>query len=346
MHVKIKLKAGSLTCFDNFVSTLHSKLGIISHSDVDGFVSALLAYKFFSKRCKVYWPIFLDYLGFDLAIRKLIRASHLAILDIGFDKPELYNSHHNFLIVDHHPFKHDLNSSNVCFIKTRTETPASLTCYGLFARHDSSIKQYDWLVALAIIADYTFKHNKEFVKFIASKYGYKISKDIFNSQLGSFVRLLNLAIIYFHNNYARMFKMLLKLNSLNALYKVETYSKIVQAEIDRLKSEFYERRECFNDTYIFVFKSRFPVTGTIATLLSSEEPNKTYIFVGDIHGEQYASVSARRQDGNIDLPLLLKEATSSINCISCGGHRKAAAARISRNDIGKFVENIKKLVKQ
>lgn len=346
MHVKIKLKAGSLTCFDTFVSSLHSRLGIISHSDVDGFVSALLVYKFFSKQCKVYWPIFIDYLGFDSAIRRLIKASHLAILDMGFDKPELYSSSHSFLVIDHHPFKHDLNSSNICFIKTRTETPTSLTCYGLFARHDNRIKQYDWLVALAIIADYAFKHNKEFVKFIASKYGYKVSKDIFNSQLGSFVNMLNLAIIYFHNNYTKMFKMLLKLNSLSSLYKFEAYSKIVQAEKDMLKSEFYVRRERFGDTYIFVFKSRFPVTGTLATLISSEEPDKTYIFVGDIRGERYARVSARRQDGNIDLPSLLNKATSSVDCVSCGGHRKAAAARISRNDIDEFVENIKKLVKR
>ncbi len=344
---KINFLAGNEAKAIGFLENISSKdrVAILSHTDLDGIVSA----KVVSMYVKPKLLLFLDYEDLRNGLSDKLRKNKInkvIISDLSIN--DIYvlrkiNKFAEILIIDHHEFKHDFNDAKTIFMNAKGYCAAYL-CYYIISKI-KDISEIDWIVACSSISDFQYFNNTEFMEKTLSKYGDKFEvKGDYIRKDGKFWDLqysLSLAIVYFKskNKLEKVYSSIgKKFEDVGDLMK---HSKIIQDEIDRNIEKFWKQKESFNDIYLWYFKQKFPVSSILINIISVKEPSKTFILIR-VEGK-YLHISTRRQDGKVDLPVLLKKATKGLKDADGGGHRKAAGAIILLKDLGKFKENLKKL---
>jgi len=347
---KINFLAGNEDRALKFIKNISpkDKVAIISHVDLDGVASAKViskVVKFDLLKLVAYEQINEDLVKElkDNKITKVVMAD-LSIDDIKIIK--VMEKFADVLIIDHHLFDEDLNSSKTVFINCQ-EHCASYLCYIIFSKI-KSIKKLDWLVASACISDWKYFNNKDFMTEVMKKYGDKFEiirdKTDFGGirKSGKFWDLqlkLSLALIYFGYELIKAFNLLSDdIESLDNLIK---YADDVQEEIDRSVKKFEKEKDIFGEVYFWVFSGKFQIKSIVATLASVKYLNKTIIIIKK--NQKYYSFSARRQDRKVNVVELLKNAISGLNNSFAGGHVAAGGGYILLKDFEKFKENLKKL---
>jgi len=335
----MKFLAGDEKRFFEFMGNLDEKdkIAIISHIDLDGIASAVLASRIIGK---VDYLRFIDYrpgvLKNVILELKKNKIKKIFILDLAIDSKEDIAEMEKFaeiVVIDHHPFQNDMNSEKTVFMKAESENPAAAMCYYLF----SKMQQIPgWIAALGIIADKPHVYNSEnnprvFEDFNLGKDKIDLWKYVFN---------LNLSIIYFKGSEKKVYDLINESKELSNLTKLDKYSWIVEEELEMWRKRFEKEKEVFGSLVIFHIEPKYLVKSILINELSVQDSGKTFVFISAKKGDEFLSISARTQMENVNVNTLLRNSIIGIENSTAGGHVKAAAARVPVKFLGKFKENL------
>jgi len=330
------------------------RVAIFSHTDVDGFVAGRVMHEAVPAEIIQ----FLDYSPslvanlITLIEEKKINKVIFTDLNLEQNRDDIreLSKRADILIIDHHEYSEDLNSDAVTFIKTPSTACAAYVAYQLLRKiSGSSIEKLDWLVGAAVIADYTFESNKEFIRTLEKKYlcsnQAQTNSQAFQSDLGLLAIKINNATIYFDENLEKFYQIFKKIEKREDLQILETYASKVQKEVDKSLNNFQKFHEKKGDMLFYLAQVKYGITSIISTVLSSKYPHNTLIFLAD-SGKEYIKISSRRQDGKVNLPELLKKSTSGLKEATSGGHVKAAGGSIKREDLEEFKKRLFSLIRK
>jgi len=319
-----KFLAGSEKEFFNFISNLteKDKIALITHNDLDGVISA----KIVNECINVNFIEFIDYKDINEKLMKKIKLKKInkvIITDIGINETNIkkIEKFSEVLIIDHHNFNFDFNSNKTSFINTDGFC-ASYSCYYLFSKIQN-IDFYDWLVACACISDFMEKNVPEFMSKTFKKYNENFSDNetaIQNTEILKIQKELSLSLIYFEKNIKKVYESIGK--KFGEIGNLSKYHKIINEEINKKVKEFYKKREIFNNIYFLELKSKYNILSMLINELSMNEKNKVFIIISK-YSKVY-QISARNQEGDIDLPNLLKMLVNKFKNSGAGGHFHAA----------------------
>ena len=335
---------GSPNDFYAFVNSIseEDKVGIVTHTDVDGIVSGIFLQKILeSKNIKINFIEFLNYgsgVLKDLSERrdfdKLFFCDWKAdeyIRDVG-----LLRKKGAVFIIDHHPLNLELEDKSG-IIKTDSSYCSSHTLFDLAKGGNYfDTKSWEWLVCVAIVMDYTFNDNKVF-EFLNGVYPEIKKENIFESVPGKNGTIIGNALIYYKPNIKKIYDSVLK-SDLNSLKDV---SLIIEEEIKKTEKQYLEEAEYYpeKNLYYGFVDPKFGSISTVISKVSHNNPDKIFVIVSNSGtNDGFVKVSSRAQSGKVDLNLLLKRCVEGFENSSAGGHVKAAAGSFPE----KYLEEFKK----
>jgi single-stranded DNA-specific DHH superfamily exonuclease len=336
--------AGSEKRFFDFISKLGGeKICLMSHNDLDGISSAKVVNSVVrADMLKVAnYSDLNDSLVIELKKNKIKK---LIIVDMSVQRVEVIKEIEKFaeiLWIDHHTMIQDINSEKTVFLNAQGFCAAYL-CYYLFSKLQN-LDNMDWLIACASIADWLYTKNKSWMKEVLEKYGdqFILEDDGLIKTSGKFYDLmykLTLMIVYFEKKPMSVFEMIgLGFAEVKDLDK---YSAIVLNEINNKEKQFEKEKEFMKWGYFWCFESKFGIDSILISNLSRNVKDKTFIFV--FMDQKYCFINARRQDGKVDLPNLLRDLIRGFDDSSAGGHLKASGGNFPR----KYLEEFKKRLKE
>lgn len=345
----INFVAGSEERFFDFISKLNDKdkIAIVSHiSDLDGITSA----KIINSVIRTNIIKFVDYheinINFALELKKQ-KVKYIILSDLMIREKSFIDEVEKFaeiLIIDHHPFGIDWNSEKTIFMNSEGYCAAYL-CYYLFSKIQN-IEKYDWLVACASVSDWCYNKNASWMISVYDKYGEKFNPNIQDIKKSRFYDLaidFSRAIIYFRaekNGVLPVFESIRE-NNFNEQSDLIKYADIVGDEIKSIVDRFEKEKKTFNNGFYFEFESKFPVKSAVSTELSEKYWNKTLIIL--FRDGECLELSARRQDGKVDMNKFVRELVNGFEGASGGGHFKAAGGFILEKDAEEFKKRLMKL---
>ncbi|MFA5953016.1 MAG: DHH family phosphoesterase [Candidatus Pacearchaeota archaeon] len=349
----MKYLLGSEKEFFEFVNSISKKdkIGLISHTDLDGIASAVFLQKILeSKDLKLNFIKFLEY---GSEVLKPILNEKIDVLFFtdwnadNFPKDlDLLRKKFRVLVFDHHPLNPELKDEKG-IIKTERIYCSSHALFDLIKEKNYfDTQKMTWLVCAAIISDYTWDKSDEAFELIKKFYpNVKKDSSIWNSEPGLIGKKISGALIYYNPNFKKVYEKILK-NDLNSLEKVD---KIVQKEIEKYLHEFEEKAEHFSKEklYFYYNNPKFQIASSISSIISDRYfRDSTVIFVTDIKNRKgFVKVSARNQTMQVNLGNLLKNCIEGFENSSGGGHIQAASAIFPKKYLNKFKENLLKELK-
>jgi oligoribonuclease NrnB/cAMP/cGMP phosphodiesterase (DHH superfamily) len=337
----MKLLLGKQEDFINFLNSISQKdkIGIISHTDLDGIASAILMQEIIkSKKLKIKSLNFTDYgKGMFEKIKIPENITKIFILDInvssdyeGFKK---LKEKFDVFLIDHHPSNIEKQNN---IIKLQTEDCVTFAIYKL-AEENFNLNKWKELVCATMISEFSYKNKSNF-QFIKKIYPEISIEKLYNSKPGETAKIISSALTYFKKP-KKVFALLIadKIRKLDKSYEI--LEKEILSCVDKFKkgAEFFSQK----NLYFFYYTPQFDIGSTVTTILSKGEENKTFIFVSDVEDSPgFLKVSSRNQSGKEDMNILMKKGISGLENASGGGHVPAAGARFMKKDLRNFKENI------
>lgn len=331
----------------SFISKIkkEDRVCLLSHiADMDGILSAKLG----SLIVKPTMIKLVDYKEIDNKLAAEIKSNNinfLIITDLMIKDTNFIKEVEKFaeiLIIDHHSFEQNFNSKRTIFFNAEGFC-ATYLCYYLYSKI-KNLEEYDWLVASASVGDWCYIKNAKWLTKVYEKYGEKYLSDmegITKSKFFDIVIKLSDAIIYLRNK-----------NKINDIMKeigskyldignLGIYAKEVEDEIKKVILRFEDEKKEINDGYYFEFESKYKLHSSIATTLSKRYLNKTMFIMWKNNNN--IEFSARRQDGKVDLNLLLENLIDGFENSTAGGHQKAAGGNFPAKYEKEFTKRLKNL---
>jgi nanoRNase/pAp phosphatase (c-di-AMP/oligoRNAs hydrolase) len=187
-----------------------------------------------------------------------------------------------------------------------------------------------------MIAEWSF-NSPENLKFLQKSYPEITLANIGASELKNISDEIGSALVYYGNDLMKVYD-LVKEGDLTEIKKVH---KIIDAEIMKSVSRYNKEAEFYpeKNLYFGYFNPKFHLVSPISTIVSRQDSNKIYIFASDTENNMI-KISARNQSGKEDVNLLMKKGINGLIGAIAGGHQKAAAGSIRKQDLNKFKENI------
>jgi oligoribonuclease NrnB/cAMP/cGMP phosphodiesterase (DHH superfamily) len=338
---KINYLIGNERAFSQFISSLgEEKIALISHIDLDGIASA----KVVSSVIEPDLILFVNYQDITLNLVEKLKKEEIKkviFTDLSIDFIEIIKEIEKFsevLIIDHHVPRYDFNSLKTTYINAKGYCAAFLS-YSLFSKVQN-LNYLDWIVACASISDMLYRQNENWMKIIFEKYGdnYLLEDDRLKKE-GKFWELqmnLSLALVYFREDVKRVFDSIG--NNFGDIGDLAKYADEINKEITITIDKFRREKISFKDGYFWEIKSIYPVKEMIINDLSFQEANKIFL-IAEV-GKENVGVSARRQDGNVNLPDFLQNLIQGFENSSSGGHIKAAGAHFPKKYYLKFKSRV------
>jgi len=331
---------GTKKDFFEFVNSLNSddKIGILSHTDLDGLASAVFLEKIFeSKNLKAEFVEFMSYGEIDKFDKDF---SKLFVLDFNLDEfPkefERLRKKGKVFLIDHHPINEELEDrKNI--LKTESRDCSCLAMYSL-AKEFFDVEEWSWLVCSGVIADYCFV-KKENLELINKFYPDVTEENIWDSVPGELAKKINSALIYSRPDFTKVYDLILKKD----FELLEKEHEIIEKEISKWEEKFKTDAEFYSEKnlYFWYFNPSYGITATIAGILSRKEPDKIFIFASDIKDKNvFVKISSRYQKGDVNLGKLLKKCIEGFENANAGGHFKASAGIFMKKDLEKFKEKL------
>lgn len=341
-----KYLIGSEQEFDNFLNSINKgdKIGIITHTDMDGIASGILLEKILdSKGLKANFIEFLDY-GAD-ALKSFLKKKFdvLFFTDWNVDNfPDYLNrlrKKSKVLVIDHHPSNDSLIDKKG-IIKTESKYCTTHTLFDLAKKYNYlNTKSFEWLVCATIILDYTFDTDQN-MKFLNLIYSGMTKENVFESEPGKIGTKIANALIYYKPNFRKVYELVLK-KDFSSLEKAD---KKIKEEIEKGIELFKRESEHFADKklYFYYKNLNYNLTSVVVSQLSHNEFDKdTLIFISDMSDKEgFVKMSARNQTGEVDLGKLLKKCIEGFENSSAGGHVKASAGNFPKKYLGEFKKRL------
>ena len=334
--VRPEFSAGSEKRFSEFIGALDGKLALISHTDLDGLASAKVA----NAVLQADMLEFLDYEAINDSLVSRLKKNKIKTVvftDISIDESKIIKKIEKFariLIIDHHKIGEDFNSEKTVFLNAQGYCAAYI-CYYLFSKI-RNIEKLDWFIACACVADWQYILNNVWINSIYEKYGDKFIGTIEgvkkSTKLYPIGYDISLALIYFDHDFKNVYDKIG--DSFGEIGDLKKYASIVLKEINEYGKKFEKEKAEISDGYFWEIKSKFGIKAILINQISSEYLNKTIIFASIHNGN--CSISARRQDGKVDVSDLCKKLVGDFGW--AGGHARAAGGNFPE----KYFEEFKK----
>jgi len=341
----MKYLLGSKKEFYDFVNSIskEDKVGIITHTDLDGIASGIFLQKILeSRNIKIEFIEFLDY-GSDV-LKNVLKKDYTKLFftdwnaDNFVEDFEKLKQKGNVLVFDHHPLNENLKDKKG-IMKTESKYCSAHALFDL-AENYFNTKDFEWLVCCAIIADYTWDVEENF-EFIKSIYPKTKKQDIWNSEPGKIGSKITNALIYYKKNLKRVYDLVLK-KDFGELEKVE---KIINGEVEKWIEKFEKEAEYYfeKNLYFYYGNPKYKITSKVASMISTKNPDKTIIFVSDVSDKNdFVKLSARNQSGNVVLGNVLKNCIKGFEDADASGHDKAAAGGFPKKYLNEFKKRLLK----
>ena len=332
--MKPEFIVGSEKRFAEFMGNLNEKdkIGILTHTDPDGICSAVIASKVLGK---IDYLDFINYkhgiyAGIALELKKK-KINKILIFDLGLDdEKEDIKEMEKFaeiLVIDHHPFVFDLNSERTVFIKTASKYPATAACYYLFSKIQ---KIPSWIAAMGIMGDLPQLYFKDNCSSVFSDFGLENGCDLWDS-----VEEVSLALAYFEKDMKKIYDALMNAKNPFEL-GLKEYADKVKEDYKKSLEDYIKNREVHGDLIVYLAKSNYPIKSLLANKISSENQEKTIVFM--IEYPDRISISARSQ--TVDCNKMMKLAVEGIPDAFAGGHKGATGGRVPVKYLPKFKKNL------
>lgn len=330
--------------FIDFVNNVNEKdkVALITHTDLDGIASA----KVVGKVLNLDLMEFMNYTDFDGAFvgkLKKQKFTKLIFTDFNIIDAGLVKQMEGFadvMIIDHHIIREDFNSDKTLFINAQGFCAAEIA-YHLFSEI-RDISEVDWLIACACVADFQYFNNKEFMEKVYEKYDEHFdssSSGIKRSDFWAAQMIISKALIYFDGKLNEAYDLIPDV--FDDVIELKQYSEIIDKEIDKCMEEFEKEKKVYGDLYFWEFDPKYKIKSLLTTILSRKERDKTFLLVSP--RDDKMTISARRQDGKVDIPKLLGELVSGLENSGCGGHAQAAGGYFMKKDLKEFRKRAEKL---
>lgn len=322
--------------------TKKDKVAVIHHDDLDGFASGILLYELCKDRgCEVEaFPKRLTNRLFDNLIKELEKFDVILITDIApfYIADYLKSLNKRILYIDHHQKDVDI-SENVLEWRAPKDKyfPASKMCWEITKDVN---KEREWLAIAGIIADvgYKYPENDEIINSFLEREN--ISLEEYQKSTGF---PINNLFVYFTDNLKKAFEILEKVKDYRDMEEIKSYGDEVEKEIQYFISDFKKNHETLGKADFYFFSPKFKIKSIVATNLSLSNPKKLMITLTPSYlDKEILDISARSQNGDVKVNLLLKEAMKDLKNCASGGHERAAGGNIMKKDLEKFKENLKK----
>ena len=299
---------------------------VLYHKDVDGLCSALL----FSRVLESFGASakFVPASNEEMKLGLMKGFDRIVVLDIDISYlgKELKRLKKDFLLIDHHPPRADLNSRRIIYVnprltKPKTYQPTSYITYKLFSGL-VDLRDVEWLAAIGTIGDYGFEDCLDLLK------KWTKAKSVLKSKLWLYARMICGLSLKF--GFEKAFEILRVINSLEEFKRNE---KVRKAYLDflrkyeKLEKKFWNNAEFFDETNLIfsnIGRENRILSSLFSTELSAKTPKKVVIIFRKVNGK-YA-VNARCRGLNVDLGRIMHESAKGLN--GGGGHQQAAGATI------------------
>lgn len=351
-------KENRIKRFEEFIKAISEKdrIGLLFHSDADGFASGLIAFKAIQKTAKPKSieilfqrpsEIMLTEKTVSTSIQKF---SKMIIMDLCFDQfPENYYKMENklsaILVLDHHKIYNDLESKKTIFLKSQffssippSSYPVSKLSYDLFSRI-VDLEEFDWIACLGLFGDMAFnkKEWKKYCEQVLKKHSIK------EEEFKQIVSMINAVQSICPENFSTLFEEFLQANNPKELLKSNyaNYLEEFEKEAQKWMKEFEKKATELKKQELMVFeiKPKFPVKAEIINRISQKFPHKTIVIIQD-KGKNTLGISARRQDSKVAVNRLLEESVNGLENCTAGGHIPAAGGTIQKKYKELFIERL------
>jgi single-stranded DNA-specific DHH superfamily exonuclease len=315
------------------------KIGIITHDDTDGIVSALLFYRFLEKKgCKSI-SISILTIGAGISNNDFHNADKLIILDLAPNLViNILNSFSSkpILCIDHHQKQEEI-PSNIIELRTIGAIPTSRTCYEIL---EGFVQELDWLAMSGVLADMGDKYpeNFQFIRNFFEKNKLKIY-----DYKRDFVYPIGKMLVYFEDNLNKAFFILKDIKTKEDIKKIIKYSIPVQNEIDKFLDLYQSNKEEIRGAIFFYFEPKFAIKSIIINMISIEVESEDSVLVFATPEDNLIRLSARCQSGRINVGELMKKLTEGLENATGGGHEKTAGGAIMKKDLEVFKERLRRL---
>ena len=338
------------------------RVAVIHDADADGICSGVIAAKAIEilrkKPVDLIYTLQRSEIEISYKILQMLNANNinkLIITDAAVDQnPEAFKKIEDFaeiIVIDHHKILEDLNPDKTVFIKSQmirpdidgSQYPASKLIYDLIS-DVVNIKHLEWIAAIGVISDASYKTWKEFVDRVLEKYNFEFKDNIFETEFGKIVSLVSYSESLKDQN-ACFQSIYNSADPKELKRKIESY-EVVEHEITYWVDNHKDFAEFIPDIDLIIYElsPKYNLKSIIINKLSFElYPNKTVIGISK-HGER-VTVSARRQDFKVPVNDLLADAIKDLPSSTAGGHIPAAGASFRKKDLKRFKDNIKQLLK-
>jgi hypothetical protein len=359
-------KEALLARFAGFVERLSVRddVGVLVHCDPDGLASAVVLLEALKQKTGKEAKALAcsQYGGQELMQKKLdffeyARCNKLLVADLSFDQDDFFLKGaekfcEEILFIDHHKVYRDWNSKKTVFIKASfvssidsSNYPASKLCFDLFSGL-LDLHRVDWVVSVGILGDVAGAQWKEFIEKTLER-----NHCTFN-ELDSCREIIEAVGLLEPFRFSELLRAFWHARSPTEILR-SSFSRALaemRSEMDYWMQKFKEEKEVFPELELVWFecKPRFPIKSPLVNRISFElHPDQTVVFVQDIREkDSHVTISARRQDGKVKVNDLLENAVKGIPDSMGGGHAPAAGARVPREFLSKFKDNLLRELKK
>lgn len=362
-----------------FIKSLRdgSKVLILYNGDPDGCASAVqleIILENEKKKIKIkkHWVASYSYL-FERELELILRLKpeYLIFLDLPIIQEiqtlgQMSEITKAILIYDHHNVSSRLKlPTNVLYLNSRVingkvvrNDPTAYFTYCLGLRYGLNKNITKWLIGIGLIGDFALENYPEILSSI-SKYSPDLNKgkDIYDVRFRRISGIINASYKYNPLKATHLAFDLLKEayecedpflvfdeKNANAL-KLQNISRELKVEIDNEIKRFNKNKTEHGSSLLLTYasQSKHFIAGIVAGISSGRYKDKI-ISVGFRYGHLMQNEIRVGEDSKIDLIKLLKNLSINYDCLSSGGHSKAAGALIEFREYRKFVEALNETV--
>ncbi len=319
------------------------------HDDPDGVCSFLLFYRFV-KQGKGIIIKSMPYVTGKIYAKKVkdYEADKIFVLDLAVVEQEFIDEIKKPVIwIDHHNV---LERKGVKYYNTRSfgyPIPPSQVCYEV-------VKQDIWIAVCGCIGDW---HLPQFFEEFRKKYPHLVEEGLekpedvlFKSKLGKLIRIISFNLKGTTKEAMDSVKIMTRINDPDEILEQKTpQGRYLYKRFERINKLYEELRdEAFKhtETDLVVFTcpaKKYSFTKDISNEISYLYPGKV-VILGRETGDEVKLSLRRGCNKNIDLRTVLENALIGVEGYG-GGHEFACGANVKKKDFKKFIENIKKGLK-
>ncbi len=348
-------------------SLKRKKIAVISHDDSDGSCSAALIIRllerlhgnnnisYFSTRGA---PYITDELMDDVISEK---PDHVVTCDFAGDldlsAKRLEKEGIRCIMIDHHiPKDYDFPESTI-YLNPQIEgktMPCAAYVYDICCMISESFDENLWIAAVGTIEDYGASDREDIIKACMKKYPEMFEKiksidnsKLFDTTFGLVGKIIGAAPLWASYQGAELAtKTLLEVDSPRDFLSLENddvrlmFEKFsqIEAEIKKNVKRFQPDCKRYGPIMMYEISSEYPIKSNVSTIVSSRYPDNIIITIEK--KTRYVSMSMRNQSGKFDLNRIITECIEGLDARG-GGHKKAAGASVSKDDIETFLERFK-----